>query len=233
MDGIGPRFYEETKYAPAVTPDYGPIAPGPLATVALPAPKAALGGALSKLLSTRRSRRKFTGRPLTLDELSYLLWAADGVSAPGAPAHNRTAPSAGRAHPIETWLSVSRVEGLDNGIYRYVVEGHSLELFRKGDYEEATVKAAAGQEWLRGSGVVFIWIAEFARTTNRYKDRGYRYIFLDAGHICQNLYLAVESLSLGMTAIAALVDDEVNALVGADGAERSIVYMGAVGRPVA
>jgi SagB-type dehydrogenase family enzyme len=170
---------------------------------------------------------------MTLDELSYLLWASNGVSAPGAPAYNHTAPSAGRTHPIETWISASRVDGLESGIYRYVAEGHALELYRKGDYEEVTVKAAAGQEWIHGSCVVFIWIAEFARTTNRYKDRGYRYVFLDAGHICQNLYLAVESLSFGMTAIAALIDDEVNALVGADGVERSIVYMAGVGKPQA
>jgi len=185
---------------------------------------------LAKLLASRRSRRKFTGERISLEDLSFLLWAADGVSSKGLPPHLRTAPSAGARHPLDTYCVVTRVNGLDKGIYRYRVENHALELLRQGDFEEAAVIAAAGQEWLRGSAVVFIWIAEFARTTSRYKQRGYRYVFLDAGHICQNLYLAAESLSLGVTGIAALIDDEVNALVGADGREYSIVYMAALGR---
>ena len=80
---------------------------------------------------------------------------------------------------------------------------------------------------------VMIWTGVFERTTSKYRDRGYRYVFLDAGHIGQNLYLACESLGLGMTAIAALVDDEVNAIVGADGRDESVVYMAALGRPKA
>jgi len=232
MNGIGPDFYEETKYSPGVPPDYGEMPSAPLGEIGLPKP-AQEGGTLAKLLASRRSRRKFAGQPISIDDLSFLLWACDGVSESGKNPAWRTAPSAGRMHPIDTWVVVLRVDGLESGIYRYVPASHSLELFRKGNYEEATVKAAAGQEWIHGAAAVFIWIAEFARTTTRYKDRGYRYVFLDAGHICQNLYLAVESLSLGMTAIAALVDDEVNALVGADGEERSILYMAALGKPVA
>ena len=114
-------------------------------------------------------------------------------------------------------------------VYRYMVEGHSLELLRRGDFEAEAVDAAAGQEWIRGSAAVFVWTAVFERTTSRYKDRGYRYVFLDAGHIAENLYLAVEALGLGMTAIAALMDDAVNAIVGADGTDESVVYMAALG----
>jgi SagB-type dehydrogenase family enzyme len=228
MPGIGAQFYEATKYAAGTPADYGALPQSPLAQVDLPKPHTR--GALAKLLSSRRSRRKFTGEPISLDEFSFLLWASGGVAAPGLAPHFRTAPSAGARCPLDTYVIVLRVEGLEKGIYLYRVESHSLELVRKGDFEEPAVKATAGQEWIRGSAFVFAWIAEFARTTSRYKDRGYRYVFLDAGHVCQNVYLAAESLGFGTTGIAALVDDEVNALVGADGVERSIVYMAALGK---
>jgi SagB-type dehydrogenase family enzyme len=231
MAGIGDLFYQATKYSAGKASDYGPAPAAPLATVELPKPKGGGKAALAKLLASRRSRRKFTAEPIGIDDLSFLLWAADGIAAKGLPPHKRTAPSAGARHPIDTYCIVTHVEGLEKGLYRYRVEGHTLELVRKGDFERAGVKATAGQEWTVGTAVIFIWMAEFARTTSRYKDRGVRYVFLDAGHICQNLYLAAESLGLGMTAIAALDDDETNALVGADGTEVSIVYMAAVGKP--
>ena len=227
MDGIGQEFIQSTKYAPAAAPAYGPIEP--VVTVDLSRPEARQSVSLSALLALRRSRRKFTGEAIPERDLSWLLWAADGVAAPGMPPHFRTAPSAGARHPIDTYIAVLRVDGVEPGIYRYVVESHALQRLRTGDYEAACIHAAAEQDWLTGAVAVFIWAAEFERTASRYKERGYRYVLLDAGHICQNLYLACESLGLGMTAIAALIDDEANALVGIDGREASVVYMAGVG----
>jgi len=229
MASEGDRFLQSTKYPPERKPDYGPVPGEPLDVVKLPTPAGAPEARLSDLLSARRSRRKFTGGSISLGDLGYLAWAADGVSEPDMPPLYRTAPSAGARHPLETYLLVNRVEGLEPGVYRYGVEGHELEQLRKGDFSEAAVTAAAGQEWVRSAAVVFVWTARFERTTSKYRDRGYRYVFLDAGHVGQNLYLAVESLGLGMTAIAALTDDEVNAIVGADGTEESVVYMAALG----
>ena len=232
MGSIGEDFYRETKYSLGEPSAFAPVTATSAKTVKLPPPRSPSESSLASLLSTRRSRRAFSGEPISLEDLSFLLWASDGKSSPEMPSHLRTAPSAGARHPLDTYCIVSHVDGLSPGVYLYRVEGHSLEMLREGDFREATVKATAGQEWTFGSAVVFVFIAEFARTTSRYKDRGYRYVFLDAGHICQNLYLAAEALSYGVTGIAALVDDEVNAIVAADGTERSVVYMAALGRPL-
>lgn len=231
MHGTGRKFYELTKYPPAEKLSIAPVAPTPLEVVGLRAPAVESGGGLGELLAGRRSRRKFSGGAVTVEDLSFLVWASDGVSSPAVPPSRRTAPSAGAKHPVITYLVVNCVEGLDSGVYRYNVADHALEMLRRGDFEEAMVTVSGGQKWLRGASVVFVWTALFARTTDTYEERGYRYIFLDAGHICQNLYLAVEELQLGTTAIAVFIDDEVNALVGADGHEESVLYMAAVGTP--
>jgi SagB-type dehydrogenase family enzyme len=230
VSGIGELFHQATKYPPPTEPDLPGLPAGPLRTVELPEPGDRIEGDLGKLLGTRRSRRKFSGEPISLEDLSGLLWAADGVTAAEPPGKYRTAPSAGARHPIDTYVVVNRVDGLEKGVYKYGVEEHSLALLREGDYERATAQAAAGQDWIIGSAVVLIWIGVFHRTTERYSERGYRYVFLDAGHICQNLYLACEAMGFGVTGIAALVDDAVNAIVGVDGAAESVVYMAALGR---
>ena len=230
MTGIGPEFYRATKWEAETQVKREPLPSEPLKVVNLPAGAPPAGKALGGLLASRRSRRKFSGEMITLEEFSYLLWAADGIAAPDMPPGKRTAPSAGARHPIDAYVVVNRVGGLDPGVYKYGVEDHSLAMLREGDFEKATAKAAAGQDWIIGSAAVFVWTAVFERTTSKYQDRGYRFVFLDAGHIGQNLYLACEALGLGVTTIAALIDDEVNAIVGADGRDESVVYMAALGR---
>lgn len=228
MTHVGREFLQGTKYPPKKPSTLGPPADG-IEVVSLPEAEPPEGAELGRLLASRRSRRKFAGGSISLADLSYLLWAADGLTQPERSSRFRTAPSAGARHPIDTYVVANRVNSLDDGIYRYLVEDHALVDVRQGEFESQTASAAAGQNWIVGSAAVFIWTAVFERTTNRYKERGYRYVFLDVGHIAQNLYLACESLGLGMTAIAALIDDEVNALVGADGVEESVLYMAALG----
>ncbi len=230
MTGIGQKFYQSTKYHGQRRPDTA-TAPAELKTISLPAAVGPADKSFAELLAARRSRRKFAGEGISLEHLAYLLWASDGVSAPDKPTIFHTAPSAGARHPIVTYVVANRVDGIESGVYRYDAEGHSLRMLREGDFEKEAARAAADQDWMVGSAVVFVWTAVFERTTSKYKDRGYRYVFLDAGHICQNLYLACESLGLGMTSIAALVDDDVNSIVGADGVDESVVYMAALGRP--
>jgi SagB-type dehydrogenase family enzyme len=143
----------------------------------------------------------------------------------------RAAPSAGALYPIETYVSVQMIEGLEPGLFHYGVREHELEQLRAGDFREAIAEAALDQAFLAEAAVVFAWTAVFGRSKWKYGERAYRYIYLDAGHIAQNLALAAVALGLGSCQVAALYDDEVNAVLGLDGKEESIVYMTAVGRP--
>jgi SagB-type dehydrogenase family enzyme len=240
-EGIGDRFQRETKYARA-RPQASGIArtkgagkekspPAPRTRIELPSPTFAGGLPLWDALARRRSVRAFREAPLPLAALSRLLWAAQGVTRRTFGRDFRTAPSAGALYPVETYLAVHSVEGLEPGIYHYDVHGHTLELVSAGDFRAAVAAAALGQEFTASANAVFIWTAVFARSKVKYRERAYRYIYLDAGHIAQNLALAAVTLGLGSCQIAALFDDEANALVGADGAEESVIYMTAVGHP--
>jgi SagB-type dehydrogenase family enzyme len=182
-------------------------------------------------MKSRRSVRAFEPGPLGLDHLSQLLWASQGITGRLPGFDLRTAPSAGALYPIETYLAVHSVEGLGSGLYHYHVPDHSVELVAAGDFRAAVSRAALNQDFSTEANLVFLWTAVFQRSAWKYGERAYRYIYLDAGHLAQNLALAAVSLGLGSCQIAALFDDEVNSLLGADGVEESIVYMTAVGRP--
>jgi SagB-type dehydrogenase family enzyme len=232
-DAIGQRFQQETKYA---RPSYLPkrsekpvetITPG---TISLPSPSLQGGPNLWKVLQKRRSIRAYTEAPLALEDLCGLLWATQGVTEKAFSAWYRTAPSAGALHPIDTYLLVNRVEELDPGIYFFHVSEFSLETRRKGDFSSLIVRAALEQEMARAAAVVFVWVAVIERSRQKYHQRAYRYIYLDCGHIAQNLYLAATALDLGCCGIAAFFDDEVNDLVGVDGHEETAIYLATVGK---
>jgi SagB-type dehydrogenase family enzyme len=143
----------------------------------------------------------------------------------------RTAPSAGALYPIETYLVVSDVSDLNPGIYHYSVQKHELETLKKGKFTREMVRAGMGQEMLRKAAVTFVWTAIFERSKWKYRQRAYRYVYLDTGHIAENLALAATSLGLGSCQIGALFDDEVNLIIGVDGIEESVLYMSTVGQP--
>ena len=185
---------------------------------------------LYSLLQSRRSRRNYSRHPVSLDELSLLLWAMQGVTAQAGPYYLRTAPSAGALYPIETYVVAERVAGIGPGIYHFDVKGFQLEILQKGDYLNDVASMALGQGFLRDASCVFIWSAILRRTMSKYGSRGLRYIFMDVGHICQNMLLAVEALGLGACPVAAFFDDEVNELLGLDGKEETVIYMAALGR---
>lgn len=230
---IGERFQEETKYfrpsAVPVPPDEKPASFAPQ-TVPLPSPEIAGGPGIWEVLRKRRSLRNYAPEPLTLQELADLLWATQGITVQAPAAWFRTAPSAGALHPIDTYLVVNRVEGLSRGVYWYNVEGASLELKKTGDFSARIAQAALDQDIARAAAVVFVWVAVIRRSRQKYRQRAYRYIYLDSGHLCQNLYLGATALNLGCCAIAAFFDEEVNQIVGADGSEETAVYLAAVGR---
>ncbi len=182
-------------------------------------------------LSKRRSVRKYKERPITPLELSGLLWASQGITARLSHYLLRTAPSAGALYPIETYLLVNSCDGIESGIYHYhVVFGH-LEEIKTGPFGKELGEASLGQPMCWQAPVVFIFSAVFRRTMSKYGSRGMRYVFLDCGHICQNLLLAATALGLGGCPIGAFLDDEVNVLLGLDGVEESVIYMASIGEP--
>ena len=197
--------------------------------IELPSPEAKPDMALDKALRERRSVRLFTRQPLGLEQLSYLLWAATGIQRREHGYEFRTAPSAGALYPIETYLVVNNVEGLPRGVYHYSIRNHLLEELSTGDYARAIAAAALGQSVCAEAAVVLVWTAIFGRSKWKYGQRAYRYVYLDAGHIGQNLALAAVSLGLGSCQVGALYDEEVNGIVGVDGQEESVVYLSAVG----
>ncbi len=238
--GIGGRFQQETKYArgrlPAGDLDWSKkpdrYKSYPRAEKIKLGPPQRKGGApLWETIDRRRSCRAFGEQSLSRDKLPQLLWAAQGVTKTFKDFELRAAPSAGALYPIETYLVIQNVDDIESGVYHYDVRQHELELLRRGDFRDETANAALNQSFLAEANVVFIWTAIFERAKWKYKERAYRYIYLDTGQIAQNLALAAVSLGLGSCQIGALYDDEVNALLGIDGDEESVVYMTAVGTP--
>jgi SagB-type dehydrogenase family enzyme len=195
----------------------------------LPKPKDRAGPQLWTTMGTRRSRRNFSTEPMKEEDLAQIMWAAAGITAEMQGLPLRTVPSAGGLYPIETYLVVNKVHGLGAGVYHYYPPANSLELLRKGDYSNAIAHAALDQKMAKNAAVVLVWTAVLERCKWKYRQRAFRYIYLDAGHIGQNVALAAEGLGLGSCAIGALYDDEVNELVGADGEEETAVYLTCVG----
>jgi len=187
---------------------------------------------LQTAITNRESHRRFTDDALSLDELAFLLWATQGVRKElHEAAVLRTVPSAGCRHPFETYLAVLRVEGLENGIYRYLPLDHSLVFIKTVDKLAGHLTAATrGQSFTGQAAVTFLWTAVPERTEWRYAEASYKVIALDAGHVCQNLYLACEAIGAGTCAIAAYEQTLVDVLLGVDGVEEFCVYIAPVGK---
>ncbi len=239
--GIGTRFQEETKYTPdkiggygldwSTFPDRYKTYGNAIAVLPLPAPDIPISPDLWKMLQRRRSRRHYKpGETLTQNHLSTLLWATQGITGRYGDSLFRTAPSAGGLFPVETYLNVRAIKGLDPGIYHFRPHTFDLEFLKKGDCSQALAQAALGQTIVLGAQVTFVWSAVLERAKWKYRERAYRYIYLDAGHIAQNLYLAGEALGLGICAIGAFFDDEANGIIGIDGTDETVIYMATVGK---
>jgi len=187
---------------------------------------------LQKAIEGRKTLRKYSARALKLDELAFLLWATQGVKkVTDRPVTFRNVPSAGARHAFETYLLINRVEGLEPGLYRYIAIKHSLLLEKKGiTLAKRFTAACAEQAQVLNSAVTFFWVAVVERMYWRYEERAYRYLLLDAGHVCQNLYLAAESMDDGVCAIAAYNDDMVNKELGLDGEKEFAIYIASLGK---
>lgn len=189
---------------------------------------------LIEAIRNRRSRRNFTRESLTLEELSFLLWATQGVE---KLIHNglvtiRTVPSGGAMHPFETYLLVNRVNGVRPGLYRYLALNHKLlKLISEGVNLPSRINEAAnGQNFIGESAVVFIWTARPYRTEYRYGEDSLKDILISVGHVCQNLYLAVESIGAGTCAIVAYSQRLLDSFVDVDGEDEIALYLAPVGR---
>jgi SagB-type dehydrogenase family enzyme len=187
---------------------------------------------LIETIRRRRSQRDYTGEPLTFEELSFILWATQGVSRilGGGQTVLRTVPSAGARHPFESYLLINQVADLPDGLYRYLSVSHELCFL---DDREDLVERAYGasyDQYVQDCAVVFIWAAIPYRTEWRYGPLAHKMVAVDAGHMCQNLYLACEALGVGACAIGAYRQAEMDDLIGVDGQEVFSIYLATVGR---
>jgi len=187
-------------------------------------------------IGDRQSRRKYTDDPLTLEELSYLLWATQGIKKlmANGKVGLRTVPSGGCMHPFETYLAVNNVKGLKKGMYRYQPVDHKLvKLFTVPSMPRKLTKASLGQTYVGNCAVTFIWSAVPYKTEWRYSLEAKKIILQDSGHLCQNLYLACESIGCGTCAIGAYNQKLFDKLCRLDGKDEFVVYVAPVGRVTA
>lgn len=184
------------------------------------------GLSLAAALGARRTVREFADAPLSLAEVSRLLWAAQGENDPSG---RRTAPSAGATYPLETVLVAGNVEGLEPGVYRYRPRGHELERISGGDPRARIAALAAAQDWIAEAAALVVLGAVAARTTAKYDTRGHRYVLLEAGHAAQNVLLQAAALGLAAAVVGAFDDDVLKATVGLARDEEPL-YMVTVGR---
>jgi SagB-type dehydrogenase family enzyme len=188
---------------------------------------------LTDAIGNRRSRRSYSDDSLKVEELAFLLWATQGQRRPGdEPPHFRTVPSAGARHSFETYLFIHRVEKTPPGLYRYLPLSNELVLLYSTDDEnrKKLSRALLGQKFVAESAVVFVWTTVPYRMEWRYLQAAHRVILLDAGHVCQNLYLACEAIQAGTCAIAAYDQEAMDDLIQIDGKEQFTIYLAPVGK---
>ena len=188
------------------------------------------GMTVEDALSARRSQRAYTDDSLSIQELAQILYAAQGVTGKQGDIELRAAPSAGATYPLEIYVFVNRVKSLDPGIYRYLPSQHRAEVIRKGEVGESLSQACLGQDMPRTAACSVVITAVPSRTTERYGDRGMNYIYMEAGHVSQNIYLQCTSLGLGVVAIGAFHEHDLNGLIGIDGKAELSIYVNSIGR---
>jgi len=238
-EGIGDLYHQETKYRResvprgeldwADQPSPDKEFPHALNRFSIRPPDQKDGKSLWDAIAQRRSVREFSNQSLSFFEVSQLLWATQGITLKARGFDFRASPSAGALYPIETYLVANRVEEIPPGLYHYNVSEPQLVLLREGHFGPELCQAGLGQELLEEAACVFVWTAIIGRSKWKYRERAYRYIYMDVGHIGQALYLAATALDLGCCTVGAFFDEEVDHLIGADGKKEISVYLGAVG----
>jgi SagB-type dehydrogenase family enzyme len=245
-ESIGQEFMRRTRYSEiSQSPQDQGIIPQPplelpippdVTLIDLPAPASFEVPAmdLRSAIEQRKTLRKYADLSLTLQELSYLLWVSQGVKRISSrPSTARTVPSAGARHAFETYLLINRVEGLEPGLYRYAaIENKLFKVDADAEINAQVTAACLNQSQVATSAVTFIWVAVVERMFWRYVERGYRYLHLDAGHVCQNLALGAEQLACGICPIAAFDDEFLNQTLSLDGKNQFVIYLASLGKKI-
>ena len=192
------------------------------ATIQLPTPS--YGGDISveAALLQRRSIRNYGDQPLSVEQVSQLLWAAQGIT---DSAGHRTAPSAGALYPLEIFLLAGEVDGMAQGVYRYIPAEHALSLLRPEDRRQELQMAALNQSAIGDGAVVILLAGVYERTEVKYGTRGAQYVHIEVGNVAQNIYLQATALDLGTVFIGAFYEDLVKAAIGLGEAEEPLGIM--------
>jgi len=192
-----------------------------------PLPKPSFDGKVSveKAIKERRTIRDFRERSLTINHISQLLWAAQGITDPKDG--KRAAPSGGALYPLEIYLAVGehQAEGMEAGVYRYLPGPHSVLLITKGDRRKEIASVSLWQMWMARAPVMFIITAEYQRITGKYGERGIRYALIEVGHVGQNLFLQAEALGLGAGIVGAFNDADLLKVIGAPSKHEPLLIM--------
>ncbi|HBH35925.1 MAG TPA: nitroreductase [Gammaproteobacteria bacterium] len=192
----------------------------------LPEPRLESDYSIEQAIHNRRSVREFSNKPLSLAEVSQLLWSAQGVTDDKGL---RSAPSAGALYPLTLYLVVGNVKGLKPGIYQYAPDGHQLRKMKNGDSRKDVARAALQQYWIQESAAVLIFSAIEKRTTRKYGQRGIRYIHIEVGHSAQNLFLQAQSLGLAAAVVGAFDDSRIETIMNLP-TEEQLLYLMPLGR---
>ena len=228
-DQLTPSEQNEGMPPPALEQPY--VGFGPVIHLPKPEHLKPPSALLENTIAGRRSIRRFSPAPLSLEEAAWLLWCTQGVQKILPPATIRTVPSAGARHPLDTYVLLNHVKGLQAGLYRYIALEHAVAPIRTdAGIGPLLQDACLGQDMMTRAAMGFFWVADVYRSAWRYSERAWRYVFLDAGHVCQNLYLGAAPLECGVCAIAAFDDEKLNSLLGADGENQFAVYAAVVGK---
>ena len=204
---------------------FNPVVAAPL-TIALPPPQLKGTMSLPEALQARRSVRRYSKAPLTLEEVAQLAWAAQGITSQRG---FRTAPSAGALYPLELYLVASRVSGLEPGLYHYLPSQHALQQISRDNPQSKLAAAAHNQDALHKAAALFVITGVKQRTARKYGQRAERYVYIEAGHAGQNLLLQATALGLGSVIVGAFLDNNIKEVLGLKEAEQPISLL-AVGK---
>ena len=221
---FGAIGYSDDNETPASSPT--PILEAEEMRIKLPEPTYDSDVSLEESLVKRRSVRDYTGEPLKLEDVSQLLWAAQGVTADWG---GRTAPSAGALYPLEVYVVVGNVKGLAAGVYRYDPKRHEVIIIAKGEIRSQLASAALEQDSVRDGAFDLVFAAVYMRTTRKYGARGIQYVHMEIGHAAQNVCLQATAMGLGAVTIGAFYDDKVSRLLNLPKEEKPL-YIISVGR---
>jgi SagB-type dehydrogenase family enzyme len=241
MEKYGDNFQEKSKYVRGELPQHyldwnnKPKTykeyPNAEKKISLPKPEFNDDIKFWDVILNRKSIRKFKRESISIAEVSLILFGMTGLTRIFPQFAFRTTPSAGGLFPIEIYPVIINAEGIDKGIYHYNIKNHSLEALKLGNWANDLTQACLDQKMVSNSNVTLVLTALIERSKWKYLQRCYRYIYLDAGHIGQNFYLAAEALGLGACTIGAIYDDELNELLDIDGINETAIYVGVLGKP--